>query len=80
VLHDAAAALPARVAEFEPVVLLTGFGDSSVNFEVSAWVADPWGARRIRSMLYESIWWTLKENNITIPFPQRDVHMSQPLA
>jgi small-conductance mechanosensitive channel len=80
VLAGAAASLPGQVEGFEPVVLMTGFGESSVNFEVSAWVADPWQARRILSSLYESIWWALAENNIVIPFPQRDVHMSSPAA
>ena len=78
VLRSAAASLPGQVDGFEPVVLMTGFGDSSVNFEVSAWVADPWQARRILSTLYESIWWALADNGIVIPFPQRDVHMSPP--
>lgn len=78
VLGGAAGTLPDQVPEFEPVVLMTGFGDSSVNFEVSAWVADPWLARRIVSELYESIWWALKENDIVIPFPQRDVHVFAP--
>ena len=76
VLHDAASDLPERVAEIEPVVLLTGFGESSVNFEVSAWVSDPWLALRILSTLHESIWWGLKANGVTIPFPQRDIHLA----
>jgi small-conductance mechanosensitive channel len=78
VLREAAKELPAQVAGHEPVVLLTGFGDSSVNFEVSAWVSDPWASRRILSTLHESIWWALKSNGIVIPFPQRDVHLIQP--
>lgn len=75
VLEAAAESLPGQVDGFEPVVLMTGFGDSSVNFEVSAWISDPWQARRVLSTLYESIWWALAENDIVIPFPQRDVHL-----
>jgi small-conductance mechanosensitive channel len=78
VLREAAEALPGRVAGFDPIVLLTGFGESSVNFEVSAWLDDPWQARRILSKLNESIWWALKKNGIVIPFPQRDVHLVAP--
>jgi small-conductance mechanosensitive channel len=76
VLNEAASGLPERVAEIEPVVLLTGFGESSVNFEVSAWVSDPWLALRILSRLYESIWWGLKTTGVVIPFPQRDIHLA----
>ena len=75
ILHDAAAALPARVQDHEPIVLFTGFGDSSINFEVSAWVSEPWLSRRILSDLNQSIWWALKDNGIVIPFPQRDVYL-----
>ncbi len=75
VLHDAAAALPGRLTSYEPRVLLTGFGDSAVNFEVSVWSEDPWAARLTRSALNEAIWWALREARIAIPFPQRDVHV-----
>lgn len=75
ILHDAAGALPDRVKEYEPIVLLTGFGESSINFEVSAWVTEPWLSRRILSELNQSIWWALKDNGVVIPFPQRDVHI-----
>lgn len=77
ILHDAAIALPDQVDGSDPIVLLTGFGDSSIDFEVSAWVSEPWTSRRTVSNLNQSIWWKLKENSVTIPFPQRDVHMIQ---
>lgn len=74
VLRATADAFPLRLPDFESVVLLTEFGDSSVNFEVSVWIADPWQARRTLSTLNHAIWAGLQENGITIPFPQRDVH------
>lgn len=77
VLHDAARSLPGLVEEREPRVLLTGFGDSSVNFEISVWSRDPWAARVTRSALNGAIWWALREAKITIPYPQRDVHIIQ---
>ena len=75
VLRETAEAVPRRVTEMEPLVLMTGFGDSSVNFEVSIWISQPWDSRRTLSLLYEGIWWALKANDVTIPFPQRDVHL-----
>ncbi len=77
VLHDAARSLPGMVEEREPRVLLTDFGDSSVNFEISIWSRDPWAARVTLSALNEAIWWALREAKITIPYPQRDVHIIQ---
>jgi small-conductance mechanosensitive channel len=79
-LHDAALAFPRRIAAQEPRVLLTGFGDSSVNFDVSVWVEDPWVSRSALSELNEAIWYALKTHDITIPFPQRDVHLISPAA
>lgn len=52
------------------------FGDSSVNFRVSFWINDPQnGIINIKSEVLFNIWNSFKENNIEIPFPQRDVHM-----
>ena len=53
------------------------FGSSSVDFEVSVWVDDPWNARRLRGELNRAIWWALKEAGITIAFPQLDLHLDR---
>jgi len=60
----------------EPNVLLTDFGDSSVNFEIRFWISDPRnGIQNIRSKVLLSVWDHFKENEIEIPFPQRDYHL-----
>jgi small-conductance mechanosensitive channel len=64
----------------EPVVLMTDFGSSSVDWEVSVWIDDPWQFRRRRSALNEAIWWALQEAGITIAFPQLDVHFDPPVV
>jgi len=74
-LEETARALDLRVQEREPVVLLREFGDSSVNWEVSVWVDDPWAMYGGRSKLNEAIWWALKDAGVTIAFPQLDVHL-----
>jgi small-conductance mechanosensitive channel len=61
----------------DPIVLLTDFGDSSVNYQVSIWTEDPWNQIINKSQLNEAIWWALKEAEIEIAFPQLDVHLSQ---
>jgi small-conductance mechanosensitive channel len=79
-LERVAAQIEWRVPTQEPVVLLTDFGSSSVNFDVSVWLDDPWTVRRARSRLNEAIWWAFKEAGITIAFPQLDVHFDPPVV
>jgi len=64
-----------RYPEKPPVVFLIEFGDSSVNFEVSVWIDDPWKMRKAKSDLNEAIWWALKEAGVVIAFPQLDLHL-----
>ena len=61
-------------AEREPLVLLTGFGDSSVDFELSVWIPDPWSIFRMRSALLLAMWRELHEVGQVIAYPQLDVH------
>jgi small-conductance mechanosensitive channel len=58
-----------------PDVLFRGYGDSSIDFELRAWIDDPWQTPQVRSALYFSIWYKLKGDGIEIPFPQRDLHV-----
>ncbi len=56
---------------------VTGFGESSINFEIRFWIKDPEeGLGSIRSDLYMGIWKKFKQNNIEIPYPQRVIHNS----
>ncbi|PHS24647.1 MAG: mechanosensitive ion channel protein [Methylophaga sp.] len=55
---------------------ITGFGDSGVNFHVEYWIEGiDDGRNRVDSDLMIIIWNTLKENNISMPFPQREVRI-----
>ncbi len=57
-------------------VWLKEFGDSSVNFEIQAWISDPeGGVGNVRSEVLKMVWRKFKENGIEIPFPQRDIHV-----
>jgi potassium-dependent mechanosensitive channel len=80
VLEEVARQVPWRVAEFEPRVLLTDFGDSSVNFEVNVWTSDPWISRRQTSQLNMDIWRAFRQHGIVIAFPQLDLHLDAPLT
>ena len=56
-------------------VFFTGFGDSSLNFELLVWTSDPSRQAIITSDLYFRIEEILREEKIEIPFPQRDLHL-----
>jgi small-conductance mechanosensitive channel len=59
----------------EPVVLFQEFGESSLNFELRVWVKDTDFRLRTRSQLHQEIDKRFREANITIAFPQRDLHL-----
>lgn len=65
--------------EPEPVVVLSELGDSSVNFTVRAWsmAADVWN---IYFDMQEKVKTEFDRHGISIPFPQRDVHLYQQKA
>ncbi len=58
-------------------VIMTGMGDSSVNFELFIWVRGDSlrKPKRTASEFYILIYNALYENNIEIPFPQMDLHL-----
>jgi small-conductance mechanosensitive channel len=58
-------------------VVMTGMGDSSVNFELFVWIAgkDIFHPKRTTSKFLIIIYNALYENNIEIPFPQQDIHI-----
>ena len=60
-----------------PIVFFKDFGDSALMFEVHFWVLDTWSIEIIKSNLRFEIDRLFRENNIQIPFPQRDVHLIQ---
>ena len=64
-------------SQHKPAVLLSGFGDSAVNFKIRVWIENPWEAGLRQASLNEAIWWGLKEAGIVIAFPQLDVHFDE---
>jgi small-conductance mechanosensitive channel len=60
----------------EPICNLMGFGDSSVDLELRFWISDPRnGVSNVKSQVLLKVWDILKEHDIEIPFPQRDLHI-----
>lgn len=59
----------------EPEVHLIEFGESSWNMQLRAWIRDVKHYPRIRNQLNQAIIRTFKKYDVTIPFPQRDLHL-----
>jgi small conductance mechanosensitive channel len=57
-----------------PTLMMLELADSSVNFAVRPWVAssDYWA---VRGDLLENVKKALEDNGLSIPYPQRDVHL-----
>ncbi|GAB2779128.1 mechanosensitive ion channel family protein [Salinimicrobium soli] len=57
-----------------PFVLFEDFGDSALIFSINFFVTDSFVDPKIKSQVRYKIDQKFRENGITIPFPQRDVH------
>jgi len=65
---------PAILKDPAPTIMVLELGESSIDLAVRPWVktSDYWS---VRSDLLQSIKETFDENGISIPFPQRDLHI-----
>jgi small-conductance mechanosensitive channel len=67
---------PRVESEPPPVARLMAFGESGLDLELRVWIKDPQdGINNIRSDLNLAIWQAFKQASITIPYPQRDLHV-----
>lgn len=76
-LEEVLAAEPMVLPSPAPTIAVSELGESSVNFVVRPWVktADYWHAW---FALHEAIKKSFDAQGITIPFPQRDLHLDMP--
>lgn len=75
VMSDILASLPQVLDEPPPKVYFTGFGDSSLNFTLYAYLRQLSDRLPLVHQVHESIVKALRENGIEISYPQRGVHM-----
>jgi len=54
-----------------PQVIITGFGDFSINLKLLAWISDPWIKPIVESDLISMIYERFKKYNVEIPYPRR---------
>ena len=80
-LLEAAEEHPKALRDPSPVVLFTEFGDSSLNFELGVWTQEMTATPiHFTSQMNFIIEQKLRENDIEIPFPQRDLHVRSGLS
>ena len=73
---EAAKSVDRTLSSRSPVCHIVGFGDSSVDYILRFWITDPTGGlTNIRGNVYLALWDIFKANNISIPFPQREVKL-----
>lgn len=76
-LLQAASTHPEVISIPEPTVVFTDFGESSLDFKIVFTLADSFKAQFPKSDIRFEIDKLFRENNIAIPFPQRDIHIKQ---
>ena len=73
---DACAVSDRVLSDPQPQTRMLAFGDSGINLELRLWLDDPEdGVGSVKSDINLAIWKAFKQHNITIPYPQRDVHL-----
>lgn len=65
----------AILAQPAPRVRFRSFGESSLDFELLGWIANPVDRGRVQHELNCAVYKAFISNNIEIPFPQRDLHV-----
>ncbi len=75
-LLKAATGHPRVLKDPAPASRVMSFADNGITLELRFWIRDPEGGiNNVRSDLHLAIWDLFSEAGITIPYPQRDVHM-----
>jgi potassium efflux system protein len=78
VIEEAVSMQPEVLLDPAPRVQLNDFGDSSVDLRVLYYIDVTQSSRMgVKSKVMFAIWDALKEAQIEIPFPQRDIHIRE---
>ncbi len=75
VIKQAVIESPYILAEPEPSVIFTGFGDSSLDFSIRVYVSELDNRLPAKHDVHMRLLTALREAGIEIPFPQRDLHI-----
>ena len=64
--------------DHKPSVRFQDFGDSALVFLLMFWTSDIFPVEQVKSEMRYKIFKAFKAENITMPFPQIDVHVFNP--
>ncbi|MBX3020149.1 MAG: mechanosensitive ion channel [Bdellovibrionales bacterium] len=62
-----------------PVAIFQDFGESSLDFDLRFFSSEIWTIDVVTGEIRSAILSELRKANIEIPFPQRDIHLKQPV-
>lgn len=79
VLQGVAERNPLCLIEPEPLFIFSGFGDSAMNLQFSVWAVRE-NFLELRNSIQREIKQAFDDNGIDIPYPQRVLHLAEPLA
>ena len=77
VLAQAAADTPGIAQQPAPAIVLTGYGDSTLDFQVQAWTGDIAIWKQVRGELLSRTLAALQAAGIAIPYRQIDINLRQ---
>ncbi len=75
-MEEAGSKVERVLAHPAPAARLVRFGDNGIELELRVWISDPQnGVTNVRSAVNLNIWKAFKDHEITIPYPQRVLHV-----
>jgi len=77
ILLELANSNPEVVEDPETRVRFRAFGNSSLDFELLCWIREPSLKGLVTHKILKQIYHSFAQENITIPFPQMDVHVKK---
>ncbi|MEM9163425.1 MAG: mechanosensitive ion channel domain-containing protein [Cyanobacteria bacterium P01_F01_bin.4] len=77
-IMEAAQAHPEVLRYPQPRLRFLGFGESCLDFDLLVWIRDPRHQFDIKSDVYYLLEANLRQHQIEIPFPQRDLNLRTP--
>ena len=77
ILYEVARNHPSVVEEPQPHIIFQNLGDSALEFDVRVFIRDIEIFAVVRSQIMHEVYQALNREGITIPFPQRDLHIKE---
>ena len=78
VILRAARDIPEILHAPAPAVFAWSYGDFAIRYRVKYWMADYGQAEEVRDQLVTSLWYSLKRNQVEIPYPVQTLRMNRP--